>query len=192
MNVPFLAAVDIGPLITIIVIVAVIINVIRQAVRRQGQEGQPEPHEEGEARPRRPSPSDQIERFLEELAGKTGARPPERPRARPAPPRPERVEKRPPMARPAPVVGRHAPRRAPPLKREAPPAVKPVRRLVADVKEKQPPAVTVGWPDAAKRRAEVAARLDRVLPPDPLKRAVMLREMLGPSRSRRPYRPLDW
>ena len=186
-----------------IVVVTNIVKFVRTAMKRANQPQRTRPQRP--ATQRKPqgwkAPVDEVQQFLQEIARQSGAATPSRPR--PAQPRPQPPQRRPePVSPPEEVVRRVSDTPwEDPAKRHRPP-VKPPRQKVAE------PLAVAPQPTRKPARAKPAARpeevlvsqagesagerLDRLLPKDSLKRAVALREILGPCRNTKPFRTREW
>lgn len=194
-----------GVILFLTVIFIVIINVIRLALQRTQQE-QTRRRGQGEATRKKPSsgtPAEEIQKFLAELSGSRPVTP-----QRPSPPAPR------PRPQPEPAAQAVAARAARLLAADrarrgrgtSPPVRPPVREVrtrraaKARLEVKPPPTRVRPKPKAAAPARPVtpvaspvaATYLDAVLPSDPFKRAVILREILGPCRTARSYRPGAW
>ncbi len=188
-----------GNLVPIIVIVAIIaiVNGIKALARKAQAEQQRRSRESGdsntvpseEGRPRQ-APADAVQQFLEEIARKSGvpltqrhAAPASPPKARPAVATYQARQVRhaaPPKARP----GRRARRPVPP----------PVAARVAHAVHEPPQALGAALKENGPETRETSAalRLDKRLPKDLLKRAIVLREVLAPPRAMNPHQPGKW
>jgi hypothetical protein len=207
-------ALDIGELIGVVIFLIFVINAIRSfTTQRRQEKREQEEAQRRKAEKRAPASapagaekkkSSDVEDFMEELARRSGRPVPTRPAPpspRPAPPKPRPappVAHRPPIERapPKPRVEPRPPVAPPPIHRlpeatAAPVSEAPGHRLDTHVIHGQiaaEPLVTV-----EALAAEEAAEQEQWLKDrEELRRAVILREVLGPPRSLRRYRPRAW
>ena len=186
-----------------IVVVTNIVKFVRAAMKEAKQPQRTRPQRPAAQQPtrERKGPVDEVQQFLQEIARQSGATVPSRPR--PAQPR-----RQPPQRRPEPVpppeetvrrvsdtpwedpAKRHRPAAKPPRKKAPTPVAaapqpkwKPTEARSLAQREEEP--VSLAEENAGER-------LDRLLPKDSLKRAVALREILGPCRNARPFRMREW
>ena len=222
MSVPFLAAMDIEELISgiisLVIFVVILANALRLIARKaraeqETQEQEPAEPEQGDTQQRqqqrpRVTQADEIQSFLNELARRTGMPAPPKPRE--APPQAVQQPAPPPLARPGQPMPEPVRAKRRVVKRVA--AVPQDERQLGRISqrhlksrlreerlrgpsEKRPRYVPpeAKLPQAARQpAAEPAAQLESLLPKDPLKRAIVLREILGPCRTQNPFRPMGW
>ena len=199
---PLADAADIAEVVFFLVVVGIVIVVnivkaVRGAMKEERTPQRRRPRAQAAQRPS--SPGDAIEQFLREIAGQSGETRPSRPRpAAPRPPQPlpprrepevvmaELVEPAPKSLWREPAKPLHkprAPKRSVPLAPLSQPRRKPVRKKRA-VRDEAEAVVQVA--------ESVADRIGNLFPKDPLKRAIALREILGPCRNAKPFRTRDW
>lgn len=191
---------------------AVIKALSRAAKKSKDEQSEREWRGGSAARGDRPSGSkDELAKFLEALSGQTPAeKPPTQRPARPAQPhRPRATPLAEPRAALAPPLVREV-KQAQPRLAPARPKPLPKKRIVRAVEPKagvqivEEPVLLSRAGLAQRKRAvslqaeqepkplSAADRLDAVLPAGPLKRAIILRDLLGPCRARMPFRAGRW
>ena len=189
------------------IVIPSIIKAVRQAkeqAERNARSGRGESG--GERKPKASSSTDELTAFLNSLSQKTSVG---RPARRPPAKKPARLPER--EARPARITAEpkplhpatpiadarvpSGPKRIPKRKRRQQTPVKvaaatrvlvPVRDRAREAEERLAPVAVV-----PEQRAPVKTFRGR-LPADPLQQAIVLREVLGPCRCRRRYRPGEW
>jgi len=177
------------PVVIFLIIIAVNIGkAVMSALRGREESSQPlDSKKKSASATQKKAVTDEIGKFLKELTQQSGTPPSTKTQPRPTP----RIKQKKKAAPKRLDLTKHHVHERVADRALMPHEEKRMPKLPSAIRAAKAPLVQPAKPKQKKQIAPAAAFAE-ALPKDALKRAIILREVLGPCRAMRPYKRLDW